>query len=235
MSTRLLRPGGERGRVSTGWLDSRHTFSFGHYYDPAWMGFGPLRVINEDRVQPGKGFQTHGHANMEILSFVLEGQLAHADTLGTRIDLSAGDVQCMSAGAGIEHSEFNGSDTESVHFLQVWIQPDRVNATPRHAQARFVPEVTGHWLLVASPEGRDGSLPIRQDANVLRAAVDAGASLAYTAAANRKLWVQVTRGSLTVDGTPLQAGDGLGIDGADDILAFISDTHAELILFDMPS
>ena len=235
MSTRVLRLGGERGRVSAGWLDSRHTFSFGHYYDPAWMGFGPLRVINEDRVQPGKGFQTHGHANMEILSFVLEGQLAHADTLGTRIDLSAGDVQCMSAGAGIEHSEFNGSDTESVHFLQVWIQPDRVNATPRHAQARFVPQVAGQWLLVASPEGRDGSLPIRQDANVLRAVVDAGAPLAYTAAAHRKLWVQVTGGSLTVDGTPLQAGDGLGIDGADDTLAFISDTHAELILFDMPS
>lgn len=235
MSTRVLRPGGERGRVSAGWLDSRHSFSFGHYYDPAWMGFGPLRVINEDRVQPGKGFQTHGHANMEILSFVLEGQLAHADTLGTRIDLSAGDVQCMSAGAGIEHSEFNGSDTESVHFLQVWIQPDRVNATPRHAQARFEPEAAGQWLLVASPEGRDGSLPIRQHANVLRAAVEAGASLAYTATAHRKLWVQVTRGSLTVDGTPLQAGDGLGIDGADDILAFISDTHAELILFDMPS
>lgn len=235
MSTQKLRPSGERGRVSLGWLDSRHTFSFGHYYDPAWMGFGPLRVINEDRVQPGQGFQTHGHANMEILSFVLSGHLAHKDTLGTQIDLHAGDVQCMSAGAGIEHSEFNGSDTAPVHFLQVWIQPNQVNAAPRHAQRHFAPAAPGEWVQIASPDGAGDSLAIRQDARVMRGTATAEAPLRLTAAPGRKIWVQVTDGRIDVSGQALQAGDGLGIDAQGGTLEIGSATQGDALVFDLPA
>lgn len=235
MSAQLFRPSAERGRVKTGWLDSRHTFSFGQYYDPAWMGFGPLRVINEDQVIPGKGFQTHGHANMEILSFVLSGHLAHKDTLGTQIDLHAGDVQCMSAGSGIEHSEFNGSDTEPVHFLQVWIQPDRVNATPRHAQRAFPPLDPGEWALIASPDGRDGSLPIRQAARVLRGHARAGTPLRFEVGAGRKVWLQVTDGTLAVDGRTLHAGDGLGLEPTAGTLELISPADGIVLVFDLPA
>ena len=164
------RPAAERGRVDLGWLDSRHTFSFGHYHDPRWMGFGPLRVINEDRVAPGGGFAPHSHANMEILSVVLSGGLAHRDDnsndgRGTEGVIRPGEVQWMSAGHGIEHSEYNASNTEPVHFLQIWIQPDRVNATPAYAQSSFDPAGRrGRWQLLASPDGADGSLAIRQQA-----------------------------------------------------------------------
>lgn len=237
MNTQVIRRAAERGRVSTGWLDSRHTFSFGHFYDPEWMGFGPLRVINEDRVQPGKGFQTHGHANMEILSFVLEGHLAHKDTLGTQIDLMAGDVQCMSAGAGIEHSEFNGSESESVHFLQVWIQPDRVNAAPTHAQRNFANAEAGQWVLIASPDGEQESLTIRQDARVWRGSAAVGAPLRFKSGDGslRKLWIQVTKGTLLLDGQALLAGDGVGIDQAGGELELSSSAQGTVLLFDLPA
>ncbi|QIK80500.1 pirin family protein [Lysobacter sp. HDW10] len=235
MNTQHFRPATERGHVSMGWLDSRHTFSFGHFYDPNWMGFGPLRVINEDRVQPGKGFQTHGHANMEILSFVLSGHLAHKDTLGTQIDLHAGDVQCMSAGSGIEHSEFNGSNTEAVHFLQVWIQPDRVNAAPRHAQRNFPRPAAGEWVLIASADGEAESLPIRQDARVFRGAATADAPVSLEVAAGRKVWVQMIEGQWAFEGQMLTAGDGLGIDVTTGSLQFSSPTQGEALVFDLPA
>jgi len=161
------RPSAARGAVKTGWLDSRHTFSFGHYHDPLWMGFGPLRVINEDRVAPGGGFAPHGHANMEILSYVLSGALAHRDSAGAGDVgvLHAGELQWMSAGHGIEHSEFNASQSDDVHFLQIWIQPDRVNAPPAYAQRAFDPQARrGRWAVLASPDGIDGSLAIRLEA-----------------------------------------------------------------------
>ncbi|HEY0309514.1 MAG TPA: pirin family protein, partial [Luteimonas sp.] len=164
----LRRPAGERGVARTGWLDSRHTFSFGHYHDPAWMGFGPLRVVNEDRVAPGAGFPPHPHANMEILSYVLCGALAHRDSSGGGGVLRPGELQWMSAGHGIEHSEFNASQDAPVHFLQVWIQPDRVNAPPAYAQRAFDPAARrGRWAPLATPDGAAGSLAIRQDARLL--------------------------------------------------------------------
>ena len=177
------RPGAARGHVAAGWLDSRHTFSFGQYHDPAWMGFGALRVLNEDRVAPGAGFPTHGHANMEILSYVLDGALAHRDDAGGEGGvLVPGELQWMGAGHGIRHSEFNGSDTEPVHFLQVWIQPDRVNAPPGWASRAFpVAARQGRWAELASPDGAGGGLPMRQQAWVrgtllLRSAMVSSAS-----------------------------------------------------------
>jgi redox-sensitive bicupin YhaK (pirin superfamily) len=162
---RILRPATARGQVRTSWLDSCHSFSFGHFHDPQWMGFGSLRVINEDRVAPGAGFPPHRHANMEILSWVLEGALAHRDSSGGEGVIRAGEWQWMSAGHGVEHSEYNASDTEPVHFLQIWIQPDRVNAQPAHAQRAFDPQARrGRWVTFASPDGTDGSLAIRQQA-----------------------------------------------------------------------
>ena len=161
----IERPASARGEVSAGWLRSRHTFSFGHYYDPQWMGFGALRVINEDVVAPGGGFPPHRHANMEILSVVLSGALAHRDDSGGEGVLRPGEVQWMSAGHGIEHSEFNASGDAPVHFLQIWIQPDRLNAQPAYAQQTFDPaQRDGRWATFASPDGADGSLPIRQQA-----------------------------------------------------------------------
>lgn len=235
MSTPRLRLSADRGRVNMGWLDSRHTFSFGHYYDPAWMGFGPLRVINEDIVQQGKGFQTHGHANMEILSFVLAGHLAHKDTLGTQLDLHVGDVQCMSAGAGIEHSEFNGSDTAPVHFLQVWIQPNQVNAAPRHAQRHFAPAAPGEWVQIAAPDGAGDTLPIRQDARVMRGTATAEAPLRLAVAAGRKLWVQVTEGQVDIGGQVLQAGDGIGVETQGGTFEIGSATQGDALVFDLPA
>ena len=163
-----IRPANERGRADFGWLDSRHTFSFGDYHDPAHMGFGPLRVINEDRVQPGQGFGTHGHRDMEILSYVLEGALEHKDSIGTGSVIRPGDVQIMSAGTGIRHSEFNASSTEPVHFLQIWVIPDREGIAPRYEQKTFPDaQKRGRLLLVGSTDGRDGSVVIHQDVEIM--------------------------------------------------------------------
>ena len=178
----LLRRANERGHAQHGWLDSRHTFSFADYHDPQWMGFGPLRVINEDRVAPGGGFAPHRHANMEILSYVIEGELQHRDSMGNGSVIVPGDVQCMSAGSGIEHSEFNASKQAPVHFLQIWIQPDRINASPRYAQDNYPVDVRrGVLKLVASPDGVEGSLPIRQDARVFATVLLAGQSVSHGA------------------------------------------------------
>ena len=229
------RPASARGRVEMGWLDSRHTFSFGHYHDPRWMGFGPLRVINEDRVAPGGGFAPHSHANMEILSVVLEGGLAHRDSTGTDGVIRPGEVQWMSAGHGIQHSEYNASQTEPVHFLQIWIQPDRLNAKPRYAQEHFPVEARrGRWRLLAAPDGGDGSLPIRQDARVHATVLAAGQALSHALAPGRRAWLQVVAGQLRLDdGTVLGAGDAAGITGASAI-ALTANADCDALLFDLP-
>lgn len=232
---RLHRPAAERGHVRTGWLDSRHTFSFGHYHDPAWMGFGPLRVINEDRVAPGAGFPPHRHANMEILSIVLSGVLAHRDDSGGQGALRPGEVQWMGAGHGIEHSEFNGSQTEPVHFLQVWLQPDRVNAAPGHAQRAFdLDAAPGAWTLLASPDGAGGSLAIRQQAWLRRARIAAGGSIEAALDPARLYWLHVVSGQLDAGGQPLDAGDALGFQGESGPLRLGARAPADVLLFDLP-
>ncbi|MFT3897856.1 MAG: pirin family protein [Thermomonas sp.] len=231
------RPASERGRVGLGWLDSRHTFSFGHYHDPRWMGFGPLRVINEDRVAPGGGFAPHSHANMEILSVVLSGGLAHRDSTGTDGVIRPGEVQWMSAGHGIQHSEYNASQTEPVHFLQIWIQPDRVNAPPAYAQRMFDPEARhGRWQLLASPDGGDGSLAIRQQAWLRAVRLATGESAEWALDPARRYWLHVASGDAEIAGRELGAGDALGFEGEGGTLALSGRgaEPADILLFDLP-
>ncbi len=232
------RPGNARGNVRAGWLDSRHTFSFGHYHDPQWMGFGPLRVINEDRVAPGAGFPPHGHANMEILSYVLSGALAHQDNAGGGGVLRPGELQWMSAGHGVEHSEFNDSQDQPVHFLQIWIQPDRVNAPPAYAQRAFDPAARrGRWATLASPDGGDGSLAIRQQAWLRGTMLGAGESVEWVPDPARRYWLHVAQGAVELDGRALAAGDALGFIGESDprSLAGRGDGLADVLLFDLPA
>ncbi|HEY2345136.1 MAG TPA: pirin family protein [Xanthomonadaceae bacterium] len=231
----LLRRSNERGHARHGWLDSHHTFSFADYHDPQWMGFGPLRVINEDRVAPGGGFAPHRHANMEILSYVIEGGLQHRDSIGTGSVIVPGDVQMMSAGSGIEHSEFNASKETPVHFLQIWIQPDRINATPRYAQEHFAPESRrGKLKLVASPDGAEGSLPIRQEARVYATVLPQGASLAHALGDGRRAWVQVVSGKLLLDDEiELGDGDAAGLSDRSG-LSLRAQVDSEALLFDLP-
>jgi len=198
-----VRHANERGAANFGWLDSRHTFSFGDYYDPAQMGFGPLRVINEDRVSPGQGFGTHGHKDMEIISYVLEGGLEHRDSKGTGSVIRPGDVQVMSAGSGIRHSEFNHSKTEPVHFLQIWVMPDRRGIAPRYEQKTFTDtEKRGRLRLVASSDGRDGSVVVHQDVELFAALLNSGEKVAHALAAGRRAWLQVMRGAMALDASP---------------------------------
>ena len=234
--TLQLRPSEERGPTRIDWLDSLHTFSFGHYYDPRHMGLGPLRVINEDRVAPGGGFATHGHANMEIVTVVLEGALSHKDSLGTGSTIRPGDVQRMSAGSGILHSEFNASQTEPVHFLQIWVQPATQHGTPDYAQAAFDPEARRARLqLWLSPDGADGSLSWRQDARLFGVRLAAGEAVEHALAPGRRAWVQVARGAIEVDGTPLRTGDGAAVSGAEKFsLRGRGPDVAEVLLFDLP-
>ena len=237
----IERPSAARGLVKAGWLDSRHTFSFGHYHDPQWMGFGPLRVINEDRVAPGAGFPPHRHANMEILSYVLSGALAHKDSASGDAGgvLRPGELQWMSAGHGIEHSEFNGSSTEPVHFLQIWIQPDRVNAPPAYRQQAFDPAARrGRWTLLASPDGADGSIAIRQQAQLRGVLLGSDEAVEFDFDPARRYWLHVAQGAVSVDGHALAAGDALGyagesgrhrVHGSDD------SNIADVLLFDLPA
>jgi redox-sensitive bicupin YhaK (pirin superfamily) len=233
----LRRPADARGHVEAGWLDSRHTFSFGHYHDPQWMGFGALRVVNEDRVAPGAGFPPHAHANMEILSYVLSGALEHRDDSGGGGVLRPGELQWMSAGHGIEHSEFNASRDAPVHFLQVWIQPDRVNAPPAYAQRAFDPAARrGRWAPLATPDGAGGSLVIRQQARLLGTQLGSGESVALALDPARRYWLHVAQGAIQAGDTPLAAGDALGItaESAAWTLAGQGDGIADVLLFDLP-
>jgi redox-sensitive bicupin YhaK (pirin superfamily) len=233
----VARPAADRGRVGHDRLDSRHTFSFGHYHDPQWMGFGPLRVINEDRVVPGGGFAPHSHANMEILSVVLSGALAHRDSTGTDGTIRPGEVQWMSAGHGIQHSEYNASQTEPVHFLQIWIQPDRVNAKPAYAQSFFDPEARrGRWRVLASPDGAEGSLAIRQQAWLRAVRLGAGETVEWTLDPARRYWLHVATGGAEAAGRALGAGDALGFVDENGALAVSGrgETPADILLFDLP-
>ncbi|HSD69918.1 MAG TPA: pirin family protein [Woeseiaceae bacterium] len=228
-----VRAANDRGHADFGWLDSRHTFSFGNYYDPDHMGFGVLRVINEDRVQPSKGFGTHGHRDMEIISYVLQGALEHKDSLGTGSVIRPGDVQRMSAGTGVQHSEFNHSDSEPVHFLQIWILPNRQGLTPGYAEARIPDEEKrGRLRLIVSGDGRDGALPIHQDADLYASLLSKGESVEHGFAPGRKGWIQLARGNATVNNTPLAAGDGAAIVN-EEIVTIRGDSEAEILLFDM--
>jgi redox-sensitive bicupin YhaK (pirin superfamily) len=230
-----LRPAAERGRAEFGWLDSRHTFSFGDYYDPRHMGFGPLRVINEDRVEPGRGFDTHGHRDMEIISYVLDGALEHKDSIGTGSVIRPGEVQIMSAGTGIRHSEFNHSKTDPVHFLQIWVLPDHQGIAPRYDQKAFpASEKRGQLRLVGSPDGRDGSVHIHQDVEIYDASLARGEQVAHSLQRGRKAWVQVVRGRVDVNGRVAGAGDGIAIEAEPEFAIKAREDGAELLVFDLP-
>ncbi|MBL4740991.1 MAG: pirin family protein [Sneathiella sp.] len=229
------RHGGDRGPTNAGWLKSMHTFSFGQFYDPAFMGFGPLRVLNDDMVIPGAGFDTHGHRNMEIISYVFEGNLAHEDSMGTGSHINVGDVQIISAGRGITHSEFNGSKDERVRFLQIWIMPDEENTKPKYQQKSFQSaDMKNQFKVVVSRDGEDGSLLIKQDARMLVGKLSNGKSAEFLPTAGRKYWVQMVKGKATVNGHSATAGDGFAIQDEERIIVK-GKGGAEVLLFDLPN
>ena len=228
-----LRKASERGHANHGWLDSYHSFSFADYYDPQYMGFASLRVINEDYVQPGKGFGTHGHRDMEIITYILEGALEHKDSMGTGSVIRPGDVQRMSAGTGIRHSEYNASKTEPVHFLQIWIAPEKNGLAPGYEQKSFAgAEKSGALRLVGSRDGRRDSVTIHRDVDLYAAMLRPGESVSHTIAAGRAAWVQVARGSVSLNGARLAAGDGAAVEEPG-TLKLDSVSDAEVLLFDI--
>lgn len=230
-----LRKASERGVANFGWLDSRHTFSFGHYYDPKQMGFSDLRVINDDRVQPGQGFGEHPHRDMEIFSYVLEGALEHKDSMGTGSVIRPGDVQIMSAGSGITHSEFNHSAREPVHFLQIWIVPDRAGVNPRYQQKSFsATEKRGCLRLILSPDEGNGSLGVYQDLRVYAGIFDGVERCEFEMPPLRQAYVHVARGALHVNGIAMADGDGARISD-ESVLRFDEGREAEVLLFDLRS
>ena len=225
-----IRKAHDRGHANHGWLDSWHTFSFADYHDPRHVHFSVLRVINEDRVIPGEGFPTHPHRDMEIITYVLEGALEHKDSLGTGSVIRPGEIQRMSAGTGIRHSEFNHSQSEPVHFLQIWILPNRQGVQPSYEQKRI--GLDSQLRLLASPDGRDGSVTIHQDACVYAALLNSG-EVTHTLAPGRRAWLQVARGAVNLNGTLLHAGDGASIE-QESSLRLAADDSAEVLLFDLP-
>ena len=228
-----VRRAGDRGHEDYGWLDTRHTFSFGEYHDPRHMGFRALRVINEDRVKPESGFGTHSHRDMEIVSYVLDGELGHKDSMGTGSVIRPGDVQRMSAGTGVTHSEWNHSQTEFVHFLQIWLLPERRGLEPGYEQKTIPPaEMQNRLRLVASPDGREGSVTIHQDAEIHVAKLEAGREVAHPIAAGRHAWVQLASGAVDVNGTALTAGDGAAV-SEEKGLAIRAGEAAEVLVFDL--
>jgi redox-sensitive bicupin YhaK (pirin superfamily) len=234
MST-ILRSAQSRGHANHGWLDSFHTFSFADYHDAAHMGFGPLRVINEDRVEAGAGFGTHGHRDMEIFSYVIEGALEHKDSIGTGSVIRPGDVQVMSAGTGIRHSEFNHSKTEPVHFLQIWLLPDRENIKPRYDQKAFTDAEKRNMLrLIASKDARDGSVLINQDADIYASLLDPGVTLEAALKPGRRAWVQLVAGSAVVNGVAGKSGDGFAISGEPSVSIAAQGEQTEVLVFDLP-
>jgi quercetin 2,3-dioxygenase len=228
-----LRPAHERGKTQTPWLDSHHTFSFNQYYDQRYSGFRKLFVINEDYVDPGKGFGTHSHRDMEIISYVVEGELAHQDSTGVSSIIRPGDVQRMSAGTGVRHSEFNPSDMEPTHFLQIWIQPEQEGLPPSYEQRTFpAADRRGTLHLVASRDGRDGSVTVHQDVQLYVGTLAAAEEIAHRLGDDRHAWVQVIRGAVRLNGTPLRAGDGAAL-SQETVLQIHATEAAELLLFDL--
>lgn len=231
------RPAEQRGRARLDWLNSFHSFSFGDYHDPAHMGVSNLRVINEDTVEPGGGFATHGHRDMEIVSYVLSGQLQHKDSMGNGSIIRPGDVQHMSAGTGVQHSEYNPSATEPVHFLQIWLQPNRVGVKPGYAQQFFSEEERrGELRLLVSPDGRDGSISAHQDALLYGALLEAGEVVQYSLDRERCAWIQVARGEVSVNGMALSEGDGARIESESTVRIGGKEgkESSEVLLFDLP-
>ena len=230
-----IRRSQERGLAEHGWLRSFHTFSFADYHDPAHMGFGALRVINEDRVAPGQGFGTHGHRDMEIISYVLEGGLAHKDSIGNGSVIRPGDVQRMSAGTGVRHSEYNASPDQQVHFLQIWIEPDVRNVSPSYEEKHFdAASKRGKLRLIASRDGREGSVRINQDANIYATLVDAREVVEFEPAPGRRVFVHVVRGAANVNGQALAAGDAMKLWGGDNKVRIADARDSELLIFDLP-
>ena len=229
-----VRKANERGAVNLGWLDSKHSFSFGDYYDPEHMGFGSLRVINDDTVQPGQGFGTHPHRDMEIISYVIDGALEHKDSMGNGAVMRSGEVQRMTAGTGVTHSEFNHSKEDLVHFLQIWILPDAQSLAPGYEQKNFsVEDKTNRLRLVASRDGADGSVTIHQDMRIYASVLTPGTSLTHSLADGRQAWIQVASGDVTVAGESLSSGDGIAVAEIDSI-DVKAGTESEILLFDMP-
>jgi redox-sensitive bicupin YhaK (pirin superfamily) len=228
-----IRKSEERGHANHGWLDSHHTFSFAEYHDPRHMGFGPLRVINEDRVAQGGGFGTHGHKDMEIITYVLEGELAHKDSMGNGSVIRPGDVQRMSAGTGVRHSEANHAD-RLTHFLQIWIEPNVQGSAPAYAEKHFdAAQKRGRLQLVASPDGAGGSITIQQDAKLYAGLFDGDERAAVTLAPGRRAWLHVARGDITINGIALKTGDALAVEDEPQI-ALSNGRQAEVLLFDLP-
>ncbi len=227
-----IRKSKDRGYADHGWLRSFHTFSFADYYDPGHMGFGPLRVINEDRINPDKGFGTHGHRDMEIISYVLDGELAHKDSMGNGSSIVPGDVQRMSAGSGVRHSEFNHAQSVT-HFLQIWIEPNELGIEPGYEQKHFdAASKRGQLRLIASSDARDGSVKIHQDASLYAALVDGAEKVTHALSAGRRAYVHVARGKVTVNGAPLEAGDAMKISSAGPVV-LEQGADAEVLLFDL--
>jgi redox-sensitive bicupin YhaK (pirin superfamily) len=228
-----VRHAHERGTTHTPWLNSRHTFSFNQYHDPRYTGFRDLLVLNEDYVAPGQGFGTHGHRDMEIISYVVEGQLAHKDSTGVSSTILAGDVQRMSAGTGVRHSEFNPSDTEPTHFLQIWIVPAQAGLPPSYEQRAF-PEADrrGTLRLVAARDGQDGAVTVHQDVRLYIGSLQAGEALTHRLADYRHAWIQVVRGAVMLSGTPLRAGDGAAVSAETELQIRATDA-TELLLFEL--
>ncbi len=211
-TTTTLRKANERGHANHGWLDSYHTFSFANYYDPSWMGYRSLRVINDDLVMPNMGFGTHPHRDMEIITYVLSGQIEHKDSMGNGRVIQPGEVQYMAAGTGVQHSEFNPSKDEAAHFLQIWIQPDRKGAKPNYAEKSMNKLPEGKFNLITSKTGRDGSIAINQDADLWLAKLVAGNRVTHTLASDRHAWLHVAEGEVTVNGEKLSGGDAVAIE-----------------------
>ena len=229
-----VRHSHERGHSQHGWLNSHHTFSFANYYDPSQLGISSLRVINDDTVAPGAGFDTHGHRDMEIVSYVLEGALVHKDSMGNGSVIKPGDVQRMSAGTGVTHSEFNPSEDEPVHFLQIWLKPNQTGVEPAYAQRHFPDEERrGRLALLVSPDGRDGSISAQQDGLLYGSLLDAGDSLEHPLANQRRAYIHVARGTLEVNGQTLADGDGASIADVD-VIKLRGIDKAEVLLFDLP-
>jgi len=228
-----VRKSNERGTASIGWLDSKHTFSFGHYHDPEFMGFGSLRVINEDWIEPGKGFDTHGHQDMEIVTYVIEGALEHKDDMQNGSVLRRGDVQRMTAGTGVRHSEFNHSQTESVHLLQIWILPETASLEPGYEEKSFSDaDKTDQFRLLGSRDGRNGSVTIHRDMDLYATLLTAGSELSHTLAPNRKGWLQVVSGEVLINDEQLSTGDGVALQNLTK-LHVTAGSDAEMLLFDM--
>jgi quercetin 2,3-dioxygenase len=228
-----IRHAEDRGHENHGWLDSRHTFSFADYYDPKFMGFRTIRVLNEDRVQPGEGFGTHSHQDMEIVSYVLEGALAHKDSTGSRSVIQPGTVQRMSAGTGVSHSEFNASQTKRVHFLQIWFIPERSGLRPSYEERSYSDdELQGQLRLIASRDARDASLTVHQDLEIYAARLASADAVSYAPRPGRHVWLQVARGAISLNDNRLKAGDGVAIVEEGRIVIAASE-NAELLLFDM--